>query len=104
MRAGTTDPVGPIHSWVVRLARHGQEAPGIVGPFPSEDDACAWASTVLAGSPGWEWSVEVVVSPASLPGRAEPARRRHLRLVGQPVRCSSEPIGASIGRSSAPRQ
>jgi hypothetical protein len=82
MRADTIHPSEPAHSWVVRLARHGEAAPGAVGPFPSEDDAADWATTVLAGSPGWEWTVEVVVAPTALPVRAEPLEsRRHLHLV-----------------------
>jgi hypothetical protein len=80
MRADSIQPASPAHTWVVRLSRHGEVAPAPVGPFATEDEACEWAASCCAGSPGWDWSVEVVVSPAVLPATAE-APRPHLRLV-----------------------
>jgi hypothetical protein len=71
---------GPTAGWVVRLHRRGAAAPAAVGPFPTEEDAAAWACTSLDGSDGWSWGVEAVVPPEVLAARWSP-RRRHLRLL-----------------------
>lgn len=63
-------------SWVVVLAVAGVER-GMVGPFATEDEACAWAVDAVAGETRWTWRCEPVVSPAALP--EAPAARRSRR-------------------------
>ena len=71
----------PGTSWVVRLVRDdGEEAPALVGPFESEDDATRWTDDAAEGLHGWTWWAEPVVAPDALAGRWTPVRR-HLRLV-----------------------
>lgn len=58
--------------WVLVLTKGGLYQ-GMVGPFPSLDDAESWAARVLKGQRSWTWRTEPVVSPESLPEVAPPA-------------------------------
>lgn len=63
--------------WVLVLEKAGLHQ-GMVGPFPSAEEADAWATRMFDGKPIWSWRREAVVSPASLPdvGAGAGATRR----------------------------
>lgn len=67
-------------TYVVTLSFRGAYK-GMVGPFPSEGDAEAWAAVNAESAQGWAWDVEPVVTPEAL-ATYVPEPRPFLRVVG----------------------
>ncbi len=72
-------------SFVVSLHLDGR-ARGLAGPFPTEDEAEAWAVDLIGADRGWTWAIEPLTAPAALPlaearQRARLARRQHLTVL-----------------------
>lgn len=76
---------GARPSFVVALHLGGVRR-GLAGPFPTSEEAEAWAAELIGDDAGWTWHLEPVTAPSALPlaaqrAQATLARRKHLSVV-----------------------